>query len=57
MSRALPWITLGLGISLGILWMSWRTQEVGMNPNGDTVLRTPSSAPGAVVQFRRSRLA
>lgn len=57
LSRALPWITLGLGISLGILWMSWRTQEVGMNPNGDTVLRTPSSAPGAVVQFRRSRLA
>lgn len=23
LNRALPWLTLGLGISLGILWMSW----------------------------------
>ena len=66
LSRALPWITLGLGISLGILWMSWRTEGLGMNPNGDVlkgprqeeVLRTPSAVPGGSVQFRmRSRLA
>ena len=64
---ALPWITLGLGISLGILWMSWKTELVGMKPNGNVlresrqaeVLRTPTSAPSSKpVQFRmRSRLA
>lgn len=58
LSRALPWITLGLGVSLGILWMSWRTEEVGMNPSRDTELRTPAAVPGGSVQFRmRSRLA
>lgn len=24
LSRILPWITLGLGMTLGILWMTWR---------------------------------
>jgi hypothetical protein len=59
LSRALPWVTLGLGISLGILWMSWQTEGVGMNPNGDVeALRTPAAVPGGPVQFRmRSRLA
>lgn len=61
LNRALPWITLGLGISLGILWMSWRTELVGMKPNGDgEALRTRTPAtvsPGGSVQFQmRSRL-
>ena len=59
LTRALPWITLGLGVSLGILWMSWRAEGVGMKPNGNVeVLRTPAAAPGRSVQFQmRSRLA
>jgi len=59
LNRALPWITLGLGISLGILWMSWRTELVSMKPNGYVeVFQTPSRVPGGSVQFRmRSRLA
>ena len=32
LSRALPWITLGLGVSLGILWMSWRSELIGVQP-------------------------
>lgn len=24
--RVLPWITLGLGVTLGVLWMSWRME-------------------------------
>ncbi len=68
LNLAVPWITLGLGISLGILWMSWRTELVGMKPaDGDVlqgprqeeVLRIPAAAPSSrPVQFRqRSRLA
>ncbi len=67
LSFALPWITLGLGISLGILWMSWRTELVGMKPAGGDVLKGPRqeevlqtpAAPGSrPAQFRqRSRLA
>jgi len=61
LNRALPWITLGLGISLGILWMSWRTELVGVKPNRDNgeALRTPAAVPSSkTVQFRmRSRLA
>ncbi len=36
LSVALPWVTLGLGVTLGILWMSWRFD--GMAP-------APGSAP------------
>lgn len=64
---ALPWITLGLGISLGILWMSWRTELVGMKPSEEglkgprqeEVFRTPAAVPGSKpAQLRmRSRLA
>ena len=25
LSYVLPWITLGLGLTVGILWMAWRT--------------------------------
>ena len=67
LKSALPWITLGLGISLGILWMSWKAELVGMKPDGNflkeprqaEVLRTPASVPSSKpVQFRmRSRLA
>ena len=27
LSVLLPWLTLGLGMTLGILWMNWRTGE------------------------------
>lgn len=37
-SVALPWVTLGLGLTLGILWMSWRFDATGP---------APASAPGA----------
>ena len=68
LSLALPWITLGLGISLGILWMSWRTDlMVGLKPSEkvikgsrqEEVLRTPAAAPSSKpAPFRlRSRLA
>lgn len=29
---ALPWFTLGLGLTLGILWMSWRVDVEGKPP-------------------------
>ena len=53
LSYALPWITLGLGVSLGILWMSWRTELVGPQPGPDVlkrprqeeVFRFPAAAP------------
>lgn len=51
LSLALPWITLGLGVSLGILWMSWRmeltgyhTEKAGISapaPRQEEVLRAP----------------
>ena len=62
LSRALPWITLGLGVSLGILWMSWRMEAVGQKPNTglsrtpprqEEVLRAaPSSSKPARARFR-----
>lgn len=63
LSTALPWITLGLGISMGILWMSWRTEGVGIKPENEGVETLRTTAPAAApdpkpVQFRlRSRLA
>lgn len=58
LSTALPWITLGLGISLGVLWMSWRTELVGMKPANEETLRTPAASDLKPVPFRlRSRLA
>ena len=65
LSYALPWITLGLGVTLGILWMNWRLDltEVRMKadaekmsgPRQEEVFRAPSSKP---VRFRlRSDLA
>ncbi len=32
---ALPWITLGLGVTLGILWMNWRMGLVEMRSQAD----------------------
>ena len=29
-TRLLPWVTLGLGVTLGILWMNWHLE--GMQP-------------------------
>ena len=29
LSRALPWITLGVGVTLGVLWMSWQMDLPG----------------------------
>ena len=68
LTLALPWITLGLGISLGILWMSWRTELIGgmkldeklfKGPRQEEVLRIPAAVPGSKpASFRlRSRLA
>ena len=63
----LPWLTLGLGVTLGILWMNWRMGLVEMKsqadfpgkmsgPRQEEVLRSlPASRP---VRFRvRSNLA
>jgi hypothetical protein len=36
----LPWLTLGLGVTLGILWMSWRTGE-------GTALEAPVPVPAS----------
>lgn len=54
-SRALPWITLGLGVTLGVLWMSWRmelpareTQTGSEQWTGDRregELHSPSAVP------------
>jgi len=32
LSYVLPWITLGLGVTAGILWMSWRTDLPAARP-------------------------
>lgn len=52
---ALPWITLGLGLSLGILWMSWRTELVqprsafpGTVPAQEEGLRSPVRSGPAI---------
>ena len=68
----LPWVTLGLGVTLGILWMTWKMelpvkQPGGEGPEGgvrgvrEEVLR-PAVAPARVVPASaptrsRSRLA
>ena len=59
---ALPWITLGLGVSLGILWMSWRTELVKPQPQPEAGLTgiVPRSAPASSKPVRlqvRSELA
>ena len=52
---ALPWITLGLGVTLGILWMNWRLGLVETRskadlpgkmsgPRQEEMLHSPSSA-------------
>ena len=69
-SQMLPWITLGLGVTLGMLWMSWRMElpdkgpesGSGRSPSGrQEVLGPRSVAPAqavpAVKSYRpRSRL-
>ncbi len=72
MSRVLPWVTLGLGVTLGVLWMSWRmelpergareTQEIriGVRQGGLLPSRTavPAKAVPAARPYRpRSRVA
>ena len=66
LSYVLPWITLGLGVSLGILWMSWRTELVGVQPEPgvlkgprqEEVFQFPSApAPKPVKVRLRSQLA
>ena len=51
-----PWITLGLGLSMGVLWMSWRTELVkprpapgltGAVPRQEEGLRVPDRNPGS----------
>ncbi|MBI3322753.1 MAG: hypothetical protein HYZ94_03630 [Candidatus Omnitrophica bacterium] len=61
---ALPWITLGLGVTLGMLWMSWRMevpqQEVlrpSVGPNVEAVPAPTKVAPAARPQRLRSRVA
>lgn len=54
-SAILPWLTLGLGVTLGVLWMSWRMElpakgeGVGPDPRGggrhEEVVRPPTVAP------------
>lgn len=61
--RALPWITLGLGVTLGVLWMSWRTElpdrgpqpglEGGNGERQEEVLRSPSAAPARAAPAAR----
>ena len=62
-SRLLPWITLGLGVTLGVLWMSWRMElpaadsKVGPERRSsgrqEEVLRAPSVAPGKAAPAAR----
>ena len=28
----LPWVTLGVGVTLGVLWMSWRSEPTANRP-------------------------
>ena len=65
----IPWITLGVGVSLGILWMSWHMEPGEAKPKADLpggprqeeVLRLPVPAPSPgshpVRAGGRSRLA
>ena len=34
LSSILPWITLGVGVTVGILWMSWRLDQTSSRPRG-----------------------
>jgi hypothetical protein len=62
-SRALPWITLGLGVTLGVLWMSWRMDLPARDSQGgaeqrsggrqEEVLRAPSVAPAKAAPAAR----
>jgi len=45
LSYVLPWITLGLGVSLGILWMGLRAELVKPQPKVE--LRAPIAVPNA----------
>lgn len=55
LDRVLPWITLGLGVTLGVLWMSWRMElpargsQAGPDSRGsgrhEEVVRPPTVAP------------
>lgn len=57
-SVALPWVTLGLGVTLGILWMTWRfdgtapapvsspeagRSEVGLTPQNPAPVQAPAA--------------
>ena len=69
--RALPWITLGLGVTLGVLWMSWKMELPARDPQAgpewtgerrEGVLSSPSvapakAAPAARPYRQRSRMA
>lgn len=39
-SRALPWITLGLGVTMGMLWMSWRMDLPERGARGTPEIRS-----------------
>lgn len=52
LSYALPWITLGLGLTLGVLWMSWRVEErpvpaspEALRPAAEPARAAPVTAP------------
>ena len=72
LSRALPWITLGVGVTLGVLWMSWQmdlpgkgtqeTQDIHAGiRQGELLLAPPTvpakAAPSARPYRVRSRVA
>ena len=59
----LPWITLGLGVTLGILWMNWRLGLVETaskadlsgkvsGPRQEEVLRSPPASRPAYFRAR-----
>ena len=59
-SQVLPWITLGLGVTLGMLWMSWRMEipageslEQRSEGRREEVLRAPSAAPAKAAPAAR----
>ena len=63
-SRALPWITLGLGVTMGVLWMSWRmdlpergaqeTQEVRSGVRQGELLPARPAVPAKAVPAGRT---
>ena len=44
-SQLLPWMMLGLGMTLGVLWMFWRTAP----PSGEALKELSSGKTGAAV--------